>query len=257
MEKKKESVDFETQLAEFEARLRGEFDSRLEAVKSDAAEKEAQMRDQIRQLEAGQPHQQGNAPKIDVALLYDPFDVQNALAFKQVPVLDRHNEFTGLYETVIVPPDDEFPEGQVLGWKSPRFRADRGWQGWQPFLYGDAYTGENGELLTNYLVDPPIKGEGESDGDFDRHVRRKGMVLCRLDKRFADARDAKASLKGTQQVSPHTSGQDVPLAQHVRLTGEGLQDQKNMGPGDFRLGQKPPMGKNVLGRTELMPHNRH
>jgi len=246
-------VDFQTQLDEFKAQMKNEYDARLEAVSAENAllqEQISEARDERRAaIAAGE-----EVPGVEVELLYDPFDVQNGLAFILEPIMDRHNEPTGHYKQVTVPADDQYPEGQTLGWKSERYRKDRGWRGWIPFRYGDEFTGENGEKLTAYMVDPPMKGEGEADGDFDMFVRRKGLILCRLDKRINDARNRKRERKNAIQRGAVQHGKTQVLGEGVEIVGEGMQDQARP-QGGWKMGEKPVLAPGAI-RTELMPHNR-
>lgn len=247
------TADFQAQLDEFKASMKADHDTRmrtLEAENALLAERYAEA-----SYELSQKRENGDTSSdIEVELMYDPFDVQNGLAFKLEPILNRHNEPTGHYETVTVPADDNFPEGQVLGWKSERYRKDRGWRGWIPFRYGDEYTGDTGEKLTDYMVDPPIKGEGEAEGDFDMYVRRKGLILARMDKRISDARDRKRERKNAIQRGAAQSGQTHVIRDGVEIVGEGMKDQERPS-GGWKMGEKPVLAPGHV-RTELMPHNR-
>ena len=254
MEPNKTTQDFDKQLAEFQKKLEAQFNERLDAVKLEnevLLQEVENLRSKRAEQSDGADDNYENVVDAELALLYDPFDVQNALAFKLEPVLDRHGDFTGHYKTVIIPPDEDFPEGQVLGWKSPRYRADEGWQGWQEILYGDKYAGEHNELLKNYIVNPPVPGEGEN---IDRYIRRKGLVLARLDKRIADARARKRELENAKRRGVYRSARPTQVARHVSIVGKGLEDQV-MGPDDYKIGQVPPLAPNAV-RTQLMPHNR-
>ena len=140
-----------------------------------------------------------------------------------------------------IPPDQTFPEGQVLGWKNEKHREQRrGWRGWRPMGYGDQYTGKDGELLKNYIVDPPPRMEGSTK--MDNWVRRTDSVLCRLDKRIFDARQTRRETLSRRNVSGAGSSRTQVLKDGVEVVGAGLRTQDRPA-GGFRMGEKRIAGE--------------
>lgn len=191
---------------------------------------------EVARLDRQQRIENGEDAEMSVELLHDPYDVQNPLAIKQVEVAQ------GIFEPVRIPPEEQFPEGQVLGWKSPRYRDRRGWRGWIEIKIGDKYAGKDGELLSNYLPDPPRRMEGESK--MDTCVRRAGMVLARLDKRIWDARNQKREMRSNLQTGKINKDSPKFDRSGVELFGDGLTDQKRP-RGGFKMGEQPDMGYKV------------
>ncbi len=242
----------DVKLAELEARMEAQFTEQIEEVKT----QRDILANRLEEMEAARELAGDELEPLAIEMVYDPFDEQNELSFKSVEVLDKHGDWTGHWETVMIDADDDFPEGQVLGWKSPRVRADKGWRGWQAILFGDQYCGENGELLTKYLVNPPVPGAGKEDGDFDRHITRKGLVLARLDKRIGDARDRNSVLKGEKMRGEAHTSKTIGVARHVSLVGEGMKRQVIHSPEDLLVNQRAARHPADLARTELLKHNR-
>jgi hypothetical protein len=148
-------------------------------------------------------------------LLYDPYDHQNAL------------EIIGE-----IPPNAEYPDGQVLGWKRPLNRASRGWRGWVALQWGDEYTGENGELLKDYVAEPPQRMLDQQD--MDSYVRRGDVVLARLDKLIFQSRLRKQELESEARKG---------LAQYPRMASE-RKDVTFFGDG-FTKSERPSGGYRV------------
>ncbi len=245
------AADFQKQLDEFKASITAEYEDRLAAAEDQSMELTAQV-EALRTQQAAD----GDEPEVELELAYDPFDSQNGLAFKNVELLNQYGDPFNPpeYEVVTMAATQKFPEGQVLGWKSPRQRSDTGWKGWIPFRYGDEYTGENGELLSEYMVDPPMRGEGENGEAIDLYVRRKGLILARLDKRMWDARNRKRELKNAQQMGANLSAKTTVISDGVEIVGEGMKRQQAPASG-FKMGEKPVLRPGAH-RTELLPHNR-
>lgn len=119
---------------------------------------------EARQFE-GDPHDP--APRV----IYDPFDEQNPHAIL------KH------------------PDGFVLSWKNPNYRAHRGWRGWVPVQHDD----EIGMNLNQYLQDPPPRMEGM--GAIDNYVRRgTDSILCRIPKEIWDERQNKRENKAAMRA---------------------------------------------------------
>ena len=139
-----------------------------------------------------------------------------------------------------IPPDKNYPAGQVLGWKNEKHREERrGWRGWIPMVYGDEYTGEDGKFLPKYIIDPPPRLEGSSK--MDNNVRRADSLLCRLDKRIFDARQKRRETLGNRNVSTAGSSGTKVLRDGVEVTGAGLQKQARPA-GGFKIGEKAIVG---------------
>jgi len=144
----------------------------------------------------------------EIELLYDPYDSQ------------RPYKIIGE-----IAPDNEYPEGQVLRWLSPRFREVRGMRGWVALQYGDTYTGKNGELLKKYIPDPPARMVGSDK--LDSYVRRADLILGRLDKRIWQSRRLKAILESARRRGSLESDKPIKIRDGVWLTGEGLKKDEN------------------------------
>jgi len=123
-----------------------------------------------------------------------------------------------------IPANAEYPAGQALAWKSPRYRATRGMRGWIPLKWGDEYTGEEGELLSQYIPEaPPRMLEQEK---MDSYIRRGDVILCRIDKALFDFRQEDreaqaAKRRGTHDAITHTDRRGVSVV------GEGFTSDAN------------------------------
>ncbi len=135
-------------------------------------------------------------------VLYDPYDVQDP--------------FKILAE---IPPDETDPDGQVLQWKSPRYRERRGWRGWIPIHWDDQYGNE--ETLAKYVLEPPARMVGPDK--VDSCVRRGDKVLSRLNKRIWQSRQLKRELLQAQQQGMYEQGQEQIIREGLRIVGKGLQ----------------------------------
>jgi len=143
------------------------------------------------------------ADKLNV--LYDPYDASNPYS---------------IIGTIAPEPEKGFPQGQVLSWKYPRYRQIRGWRGWVPVVWDDEYCGKDGELLSNYIPDPPQRmGYQEHD---DSYVRRGDLILCRLDKRIFVSRGLKMELESARQRGSLRDHEDEILSAGVKLVGAGM-----------------------------------
>ncbi len=122
--------------------------------------------------------------------VYDPFDEQNP-------------------HTIL-----SHPNGWVLSWKNPDYRAHRGWRGWIPIEYDDEY----GQELHKYLADPPARMEGMAQ--IDNYVRRgTDSILCRLP---ADIWEARQNKRVRKSHSAQAATKDGPRRGHNYSTyGEG------------------------------------
>lgn len=139
-------------------------------------------------------------------VLYDPYDVQDP--------------FKILKE---IPPDETDPDGQVLQWKSPRYRERRGWRGWIPIQWEDQYG--TTEILSKYLNEPPTRMVGPDK--VDSLVRRGDLVLARLNKRIWQSRQLKRELLSAQQRGAFEMGQETIIRDGLRIVGKGLQRDEN------------------------------
>jgi hypothetical protein len=138
-----------------------------------------------------------------MSTLYDPYDVKDPFAIR-----------------ADIPPDAEFPEGQVLQWKSPRYRERRGWRGWLPMQWGDKYAPDR-EALSKFLPDAPERMIGPDQ--VDSYIRRGDLILSRIDKRIKTSRDLKRELLSAQQRGAYQSGQEETIREGLRIVGKGLQ----------------------------------
>ncbi len=135
--------------------------------------------------------------------LYDPFDIQDPYTIKAE-----------------IPPCGTFPEGQVLQWKSPEYRARRGWRGWIPMQWGDEYAPDD-EALSKYLHDTPQRMVGPDQ--VDSYIRRGDLILSRIDKRIKKSRDLKTELLSAQQLGAYENGQEQMIREGLRIVGKGMQ----------------------------------
>jgi hypothetical protein len=141
-----------------------------------------------------------------------------------------------------IEPDQQFPKGRVVAWKNFRLRMERrGWRGWVPFQYGDELTGDTGEHLTKYIMDPPPRLEGAMQ--LDSYVRRADLVLAWIDRRIFDARQRQRELETQRQVMAAGSAKTQILRDGVEVVGDGLKTQARP-KGGFRMGsEKPVLGE--------------
>jgi hypothetical protein len=170
----------------------------------------------------------------EVEVLYDPYEGQNAFAIRGE-----------------IEPNDEFPYGQVLSWKSPTMRNARQWRGWIPLEYGDQYTGKDGELLTNYIAEPPPMLAGPAR--IDNYVRRGDVVLSRLDKRIWDSRQRMRVLKQQERQGLLKDKRIKVLAGGVALTGDGLQESERPAGGFKMRPETMPMPGGAEARRSELP----
>ncbi len=139
-------------------------------------------------------------------VLYDPYDVQDPFAILRE-----------------IPPDETDPDGQVLQWKSPRYRVRRGWRGWIPIQWDDQYGTD--EILSLYLNEPPARMVGPDK--VDSLVRRGDLVLSRINKRIWQSRQLKRELLSAQQRGAFENNQEEIIRDGLRIVGKGLQrDEK-------------------------------
>jgi len=122
-----------------------------------------------------------------------------------------------------IPPSPEFPFGEVLGWKSPKTRNDRGWDNWIPVEFGDHVAGPDGEGLKKFLNDPPRR----MAASVDNYVRRMGMVLARKDKELVDQTKKRRVDRSQRKVLTAGSGATQRLGEGVELVGAGAKRSKN------------------------------
>jgi hypothetical protein len=177
----------------------------------EAREIESQeLRQTIYQLEQGLNEREATGEVIEREgeIVYDPYSVQNPFTIKTE-----------------IPPNQDFPDGQILGWKSPSYRKKRGWRGWIPIEHGDHYAGDNDEFLSTYIPDPPERMIGPDA--IDNYVRRADMVLARLSKPIAEARARKRELLAKRKRLAAQAGGTEVLRDGVEIVGEGATPAKN------------------------------
>lgn len=151
-------------------------------------------------------------------MVYDPFDEQNP-------------------HTILA-----HPEGWVLSWKNPDYRAHRGWRGWVPVEYDD----EIGQNLSNYLQDPPQRMEGMAQ--IDNYVRRgTDSILCKLPKDLWDARQNKRVQNSEQRFKATEMAQNRRTKQYSEY-GEGVV-RRDSGNAPMERGDDPsPMHRSPMLR---------
>ena len=202
----------------------------LEARLNDLARENEQLRELVEEQVAVRDEHAaaGNNTVPSLKQLYDPYESHNPLHIKSD-----------------IEPDAKFPEGQKLSWKSDRIRQYKGWRGWIPVRWDDEY----GKNLGDYLGDAPMRMEGSEN--LDGYVRRGGLILCRLDKRIWNSRNAKRELKDMQQRGVAGANTIHFDRQGVQIDGEGMsEDQRPRHTGARPLAEG-------ASRSELMPDRRH
>lgn len=139
-------------------------------------------------------------------------------------VRDPYSEHDALSITGEIPPDETYPEGQVLTWLSPAVRDRLGWNGWIALEWGDEYTGKDGEKLIEYGIQKPPENYA-GGGKIDSLVRMGDVILGRLDKRWYNQRVAANLEKSNRQRQMNRSQGDLPLeGTHGTLSiGKGLE----------------------------------
>jgi hypothetical protein len=205
-------------MAETKAQMEQRFKDRMQAIEEELAEQRKLTAQYRNELEAGREDADDELfDESEATLLYDPFDSKNP--FKVIGEIE---------------PDDEYPNGAVVAWKSPAYRARRQWRGWTPFTYGDRYTGKNGEGLTKYIPDPPPLID--SDG-LDSYVRRGDVLLARLDKRIWESRQTRRIMESNRNRGKAGSRAKTVLGDGVEIVGQGI--SKSQRPrGGFRPEQE-------------------
>jgi hypothetical protein len=201
--------------AKTKAELETEFATRRQALEEEL-NAQRELIEQYRQELAASRDSDDDGPDIEreAELLYDPYDSKNP--FKVIGNIE---------------PNDEYPDGAVVAWKSPAYRARRQWRGWKPFAYGDQYTGKHGDKLSSYIPDPPPMLQGTAE--LDNYVRRGDVVLARLDKRIWESRQAKRILDSERRRGQSGSRARTVIRDGVELVGEGI-SQSHRPRGGFR-----------------------
>lgn len=203
---------------ETKAQQAEKFEARLQQLEEELKAQQALTDQYRRELEAGRDDEDDELFDESAAtMLYDPFDAKNP--FKIIGHIE---------------PDDEYPEGAVVGWKSPAYRERRQWRGWHPFTYGDKYTGKDGELLSKYVPDPPRRMENEK---LDNYIRRGDVILARLDKRIWESRQAKRILDSQKNEGKAGSRARTVLGEGVEVVGRGV-SKSHRPTGGFRPEQE-------------------
>jgi hypothetical protein len=199
-----------------------ELETRLETAESEKGLYEEQV-EELQSMLREYQDMTGEEIEPEAEILYDPFYSKNP--FKIIGE---------------IPPNEEAPGGQILAWKNPKHRQERrGWRGWIPLEYGDKYTGDNGELLSNYIPDVPPRLEGSSK--VDNYVRRADCVLCRIKKEWFEARQQQRMIDSQRNVKREGSSKTIELGEGIRVVGPGLREQKRPS-GGFKRGEKPIVG---------------
>jgi len=145
-------------------------------------------------------------PEVKFDIVRDPFD--------------QHDPFV-IHGSI--PPDDEFPEGQALSWKSESYRSGGRWRGWKPMTWDDPYR----DHLKDCIADPPKYME--SGMKVDNYIRRADLILCRIDKRIFDLRQKKRVQKSDERRRI-TSREDIPapsgLSERWKGMGDGMETER-------------------------------
>lgn len=186
------------------AQMEEQFKARLAQLEEELKAQRELAQHYRDELQAG-PDASDDEPLFDESqaqLLYDPYDSKNP--FKIIGEIAS---------------DDDYPNGAVLRWCSPAYRAKRTWRGWTPFEYGDKYTGKDGELLSQYIPDPPPRMDNEG---LDNYVRRGDVILSRLDKRIWESRQAKRMMDSQRNQGRAGSRAKTVLGDGVEIVGQGL-----------------------------------
>lgn len=174
------------------------------------SERVDQMSDQMKEA-----REDGYDPEPE--LVYDPFDEQNPHAILA------------------------HPEGWVLSWKNPDYRAHRGWRGWTPVEYDD----EIGSELGKYLKDPPARMEGMAQ--IDNYVRRgTDSILCKLPADLWDARQRKRTQNAEQRFRATELAQNKRTRQYTEY-GEGVV-RRQSGTAPMEDGENSPMARTPMLR---------
>lgn len=180
--------------------------NRLEAKEIENLE----LKESVAEMKLGLEEREADGELIerDGDVLYDPFDSQDP--FKIL---------------ASIAPSDEYPEGRVLGWKSPVYREKRGWRGWIPVEHGDEIAGENDQFLSNYIPDPPDRMIGPDA--LDNYVRRGDMVLSWIDARIWNTRQQKRELLARKRSVQAGSAKTEVLRDGVEIVGKGATKSSN------------------------------
>ncbi len=153
-------------------------------------------------------------------LAYDPYDEQNPHAILA------------------------HPEGWVLSWKNPDYRAHRGWRGWVPIEHDD----EIGQALDQYLNDPPARMEGMAN--VDNYVRRgTDSILCKLPSEIWDARQKKRTNNAEYRFKQSQVAQQSRTKQFSTY-GEGAVERSSGSTNEQASGDPAAMEKTALLRRD-------
>jgi hypothetical protein len=190
-------------MAETKAQIEERYQARLAQIEEELAAQRELAQHYREELEADRSDPDEELfDESEAKMLYDPYDSKNP--FKVIGHIQ---------------PNDEYPEGAIVAWKSPSYRARRQWRGWTPFTYGDRYTGKNGEDLTNYIPDPPPSIDHEG---LDNYVRRGDVVLARLDRRIFESRQQKRIMESNRNQGKAGSRAKTVLGDGVEIVGQGV-----------------------------------
>jgi len=179
------------------------FDARLAQIEEEL-DAQRKLTDHYRQELAAAREDDDTVDSVEPNVLYDPYTAKNP--FKVIGEIAK---------------DDEYPFGAIVAWKSPAYRERRQWRGWKPFAYGDKYTGKTGELLSNYIPDPPPMLA--ASGLVNNYVSRGDVVLSRLDKRIFESRQEKRLLDSNARMGIAGSSKKTVLGDGIELVGKGVQ----------------------------------
>ena len=178
------------------------------------------------ELHEGPEESQRELIEREISVLFDPYDVNNPFKIKkEIPP-----EVSGV----------EFPEGEILRWKSFVLRERRGMRGWRWVRWSD----DIGKNLEDYLASPPMRMQDSQH--LDDIVRRGDLGLARMDKRIAISRVRRAELESARMRGELTSTQNEKLGKGVELYGPGLESETTP-----IIGRKLQKGPGVE-RTELL-----
>ncbi len=200
------------------AELQEKFDARMKQMEEELATQRELTAHYRSELEAGRDDPDEDLfDESQAQVLYDPYDSKNP--FKIVGE---------------IPKCDEYPEGAIVSWKSPAYRARRQWRGWIPFEYGDEFTGKSGEKLEQFIPDPPPRMDNAT---LDNFVRRGDVILARLDKRIYESRQAKRIMESQRNTGKAGSRAKTVLGDGVEIVGHGLKPSERP-RGGFRPEQE-------------------
>jgi len=171
---------------------------------NEVAKLQQMVQDLKKELREGKPGIDSELIEREIAVLFDPYDIQNPFKIDGT-----------------IPPDNEYPEGQVLRWLSPKYRDRRGKRGWVFMTWDDAYATE----ALKCVKEPPERMVGPAG--LDNNIRRADLVLGRLDARVFESRRMKPVLESMRRRGNYDESTITTLRKGVSIVGEGSKRDEN------------------------------